>query len=83
MAEIHIQRKQRSAVPWLLSGLLFLVLAWYLFAQNTQQRVASAIRADSSYRVADTVAPAAAVPAMPNLNVDATSNSPQHNGEPD
>lgn len=35
MAEINIQRKERSVWPWLLAGLLLLGLLWFLFARNT------------------------------------------------
>jgi hypothetical protein len=35
MAEINIQRKERSVWPWLLAGVLLLGLLWFLFARNS------------------------------------------------
>ncbi|HYW31032.1 MAG TPA: hypothetical protein VE869_05940 [Gemmatimonas sp.] len=61
MAEINIEKKQRSVLPWLLAGLLVLGLLWFLFARNTGGDVATG-RADSAYRdtsaAAGTLAPA-------------------------
>ncbi|MDF1501334.1 hypothetical protein [Roseisolibacter sp. H3M3-2] len=41
MAELHIERKERSAWPWVLAGALLLaLLLWYLFARDGADRVA-------------------------------------------
>lgn len=47
MAEINIQRKERSVWPWLLAGLLLLGLLWFLFARNTPDTM-TATGADSA-----------------------------------
>jgi uncharacterized membrane protein YraQ (UPF0718 family) len=39
MAEINIQRKERSVWPWLLAGVLLLGLLWFLFARNATESV--------------------------------------------
>lgn len=61
MAEINIERKQRSMTPWLLAGVLLLGLVWFLFARNGDGR-AVAGASDSTYRdtstAAGTLAPA-------------------------
>lgn len=47
MAEINIQRKERSAWPWLLAGVVLLALLWFLFARGSAtDNVAT--RADSA-----------------------------------
>lgn len=60
MAEINIERKERSALPWLIAGLLLLGLLWFLFARGTDGSVAAG-PADSTYRdtsaAAGTLAP--------------------------
>jgi ammonia channel protein AmtB len=55
MAEINIERKQRSAMPWLLLGALLLALLWFLFARGADNGLASG-PADSAF--ADTSAAA-------------------------
>jgi hypothetical protein len=62
MAEINIQRKERSVWPWVLAGILLLGLLWFLFARNTSD-TAVAGRTDStairdSAAAAGTLAPA-------------------------
>ena len=49
MAEINIQRKERSVWPWLLAGVLLLALLWFLFARNNDNLLTGS-RADSTYR---------------------------------
>ena len=49
MAEINIEQKTRSPLPWLLAGVVLVVLLWFLFARNTDQGV-SGMRGDSTYR---------------------------------
>ena len=34
MAQINLERKRRSTVPWLLALLALVLLLWYLFARN-------------------------------------------------
>ncbi len=62
MAEIKIERKERSILPWLLAGILLLGLLWFLFARNNDNAVASGA-GDSTYRdtsaAAGTLAPGA------------------------
>ena len=47
MAEINIQRKERSVWPWLLAGALLLGLLWFVFSRNNDA-VKTASRADSA-----------------------------------
>ncbi|MES2522514.1 MAG: hypothetical protein V4617_07450 [Gemmatimonadota bacterium] len=65
MAEINIERKQRSVLPWLLAGLLVLGLLWFLFARNTGNDVAAGAADSAAYRdtsaAAGTLAPADSV----------------------
>lgn len=60
MAEIKIERKERSILPWLLAGILLLGLLWFLFARNNENAVAAGT-ADSTFRdtsaAAGTLAP--------------------------
>jgi len=49
MAEINIQRKERSVWPWLLAGVLLLGLLWFLFAQGTDT-MTTGMAGDSTYR---------------------------------
>jgi hypothetical protein len=42
MAEINIQRKERSVWPWLLGGLLLVGVLWFLFARNPAADVTTA-----------------------------------------
>lgn len=62
MAEINIQRKERSVWPWLLAGVLLLGLLWYLFARNTNEGIASGVTDSTALRdsgaAAGTLAPA-------------------------
>lgn len=56
MAELHIERKERSALPWVLGGLLLLALAlWFLFGRGDDTTEGAAAGA-----VADSVAAASA-----------------------
>lgn len=48
MAEINIERKERSALPWLIAGLLLLGLLWFLFARGTDNPIVTGA-ADSTY----------------------------------
>lgn len=48
MAEINIQRKERSVWPWLLAGVLLLGLLWFLFARNANNGTTTASGADSA-----------------------------------
>ena len=61
MAEINIERKQRSMMPWLLAGVLLLGLLWFLFARNGNDGTVAGAT-DSTYRdtatAAGTLAPA-------------------------
>jgi hypothetical protein len=61
MAEINIERKQRSMMPWLLAGVLLLGLLWFLFARNSNDATVAGTT-DSTYRdtatAAGTLAPA-------------------------
>ena len=61
MAEINIERKQRSVMPWVLAGVLLLALLWFLFARGNNGNVATGA-GDSTYRdtttAAGTLAPA-------------------------
>lgn len=41
MAELHIERKERSAWPWVLGALLLALLLWFLFARDGGERVAA------------------------------------------
>lgn len=59
MAEINIERKERSALPWLIAGLLLLGLLWFLFARGTDNPIVTGA-ADSTYR--DTTAAGALAP---------------------
>jgi hypothetical protein len=66
MAEINIQRKERSIWPWLLAGVLLLGLLWFLFARNndtlTAGMGADTTVADTSGAAAGTIAPPATTP---------------------
>jgi hypothetical protein len=55
MAEINIERKQRSMMPWLLAGVLLLALLWFLFARNNNNGIAAG-PGDSTYRDTSTAA---------------------------
>jgi hypothetical protein len=61
MAEINIQRKERSVWPWLLAGVLLLGLLWFLFARNTGDSVATGVADSAALRdssaAAGTLAP--------------------------
>ncbi len=63
MAEINIQRKERTLWPWLLAGVLLLGLLWFLFARNAGDGTVARGAADSaafrdSAAAAGTLAPA-------------------------
>lgn len=73
MAEIHIQRKERSVWPWLLAGVLLLGLLWFLFARNTNEN-AVAGRTDSA-AVRDSAAAAGTLAPPDTLRRD-TMNPP-------
>ena len=46
MAELHIERKERTAWPWVLAGALLLaLLLWYVFARDGADRVAADVPA--------------------------------------
>jgi hypothetical protein len=65
MAEINIQRRERSIWPWLLAGVLLLGLLWFLFARNTDTLTAGradTTAADTSGAAAGTIAPPATTP---------------------
>ena len=49
MAEIHIQKKERTVWPWVAAGILVLALAWYFSSRNTDPTVA-AKSADTTMR---------------------------------
>ena len=61
MAEINIQRRERSIWPWLLAGILLLGLLWFLFARNndtlTTGMGADTTAADTTGAAAGTIAP--------------------------
>jgi hypothetical protein len=61
MAEIRIERKERSLLPWLLAFVLLLGLLWFLFARSGNDSLTSGLRVDSTYRdtsaAAGTLAP--------------------------
>jgi len=59
MAEINIERKDRSPLPWLLAGVLLVGLVWFLFARGSSDGIAAGMRGDSTYR--DTSAAAGAL----------------------
>jgi hypothetical protein len=64
MAEINIQRKERSVWPWLLAGVLLLALLWFLFARNTDN-MTTGTAGDTTYRdttAAGTIPPPATTP---------------------
>jgi hypothetical protein len=63
MAEIHIEQKKRSPLPWLLAAVLLVALLWFLFARNAGDGVASGVGADSSYRDTSAAAATLAPPA--------------------
>lgn len=50
MAEIHIERKTRSPLPWLLALVLLAALVWFLVARGRAGPVTTDARADSTYR---------------------------------
>ena len=66
MAEINIERKDRSLLPWLLAAVLLVALVWFLFSRNANDGTADAMRSDSTYRdtsaAAGTLAPPASTP---------------------
>jgi len=66
MAEINIQRRERSIWPWLLAGVLLLGLLWFLFARNndtlTTGMGADSTRADTTGAAAGTIAPPPTTP---------------------
>jgi hypothetical protein len=70
MAEIRIERKERSLLPWLLAGILLLGLLWFLFARNTGAPVVA--RAGDSTAVRDTTAAAAGTLAPAPVPVDSS-----------
>jgi len=54
MAEIHIERKKRSVVPWLLTGALLLAALWFFFARSGSEGVSAGnLGTDSSSRARD------------------------------
>ena len=59
MAEINIQRRERSIWPWLLAGVLLLALLWFLFARNNDNMTTSlgadSIAADTTGAAAGTI----------------------------
>lgn len=61
MAEINIQRKERSIWPWLLAGVLLLGLLWFLFARNTENMTTSlgadTVAVDTTGTAAGTLVP--------------------------
>ena len=61
MAEINIQRRERSIWPWLLAGILLLGLLWFLFARTndtlTTGMGADTTAADTTGAAAGTIAP--------------------------
>lgn len=61
MAEINIQRKERSVWPWLLAGVLLLGLLWFLFARNSNENMTASGADSAAYRdssaAAGTLAP--------------------------
>jgi hypothetical protein len=63
MAEINIERKTRSPLPWLLAAVLLVALLWFLFARNANDGVASGMRGDSTYRDTSAAAGTLAAPA--------------------
>ena len=63
MAEINIERKDRSLLPWLLAGVLLIALVWFLFSRNANDGVASGMRSDSTYRDTSAAAGTLAPPA--------------------
>ena len=60
MAEIDIEARTRSPLPWLLAAVVLVALLWFLFARNATDRVDAGMRADSTYR--DTSAAGAVAP---------------------
>lgn len=72
MAEIRIERKERSVLPWLLAAVLLIGLLWFLFARNSNGPVASVVPADSTYR--DTSAAAGTL--TPGGRTDSTGTVP-------
>lgn len=70
MAEIKIERKERSLLPWLLAALLLLGLLWFLFARNQNDSVASRVPGDSTYR--DTSAAAGTLAPNSGARTDST-----------
>jgi hypothetical protein len=61
MAEINIQRKERSVWPWLLAGVLLLGLLWFLFARNATDNMTASGADSAAFRdssaAAGTLAP--------------------------
>lgn len=61
MAEINIQRKERSVWPWLLAGVLLLGLLWFLFARNGTDNMTASGADSAAFRdssaAAGTLAP--------------------------
>jgi len=55
MAEINVERKRRSMMPWLFTGVLLVALLWFLFARNTDGGVVAGA-SDSTYRDTSTAA---------------------------
>jgi hypothetical protein len=60
MAEINIQRKERSVWPWLLAGILLLGLLWFLFAGKANENVATGPADSAAFR--DTSSAAGTLP---------------------
>ena len=49
MAELHIERKERSTWPWMLAGALLLaIVVWYLFSRDGADRVAADVPVTTS-----------------------------------
>jgi len=69
MAEIHIERKERTTWPWVLLGLVLLaLLLWWLFSRNNGTRVAAY---DTASAYVDSAA--GMVNPMPNGNASAST----------
>lgn len=62
MAEINIEQKTRSPLPWLVAGVVLVALLWFLFARNADEGVAT-MRGDSTYRDTSAAAGTLAQPA--------------------
>ncbi len=76
MAEINIQRKERSVWPWVLAGVLLLGLLWFLFARNTNDN-ALAGRTDSTALRDSAAAAGTLVPPDSGLRRDSLNPPPR------